>query len=109
MYVHDQEVESFDWLKNNGVDFGIYGPMIHGDGRVSETLFCGAGFRVRNRFFKDDETIENGYIYLRYLNVIRKEVVVTPGTDEMDNLSNYSHLFVNENKIYNNGGSEIYL
>ena len=104
-YVHDQEVASFEWLKHNGVDLNIYG-----DGRIGVTQVRESPeFHIRNNFFKDNKTIEKGYIYLRYLNVVKREVVVVPGTIEIDNLANYSHLFVNKNEIYANGGSEIYI
>ena len=50
--------------------------------------------------------IEEGYIYLRYTNVVGSKLM--DNQHQGHNLTEYSHLFIGKSKIYNNGGSEVY-
>jgi uncharacterized membrane protein len=54
--------------------------------------------------FPEHESI-NGYIYLRYHNVVDGLVLGKHNTTEM---TEYSDMFVGKNMIYENGGSEIW-
>lgn len=50
--------------------------------------------------------IEEGYIYLRYTCVVNGKLM--DKTHQWHNLTEYTHLFVGKNWIYNNGGSEVW-
>ena len=47
----------------------------------------------------------NGYIYLRYHNVVDGKLV---DRHEEHNITEYQNKFVDKNRIYNNGGSEVW-
>lgn len=61
-------------------------------------------------FFKNNKTIKKGYIYLRYQNVVDGKVEPEYGRSKeiFVPISDYSLLFVGNNKVYNNGGSEVW-
>lgn len=48
-----------------------------------------------------------GYIYLRYLNVVNGKLMARD-TTKTYNVTEYGAIFVGRDKIYNNGGSEVY-
>jgi uncharacterized membrane protein len=50
----------------------------------------------------------NGYIYLRYYNTIEDKLDIHKGGSEIYNTSDYRDIFIEKNKIYANGGSEVY-
>ncbi len=55
---------------------------------------------------EDNEAIKEGYIYLRYTGVVNGKLM--DKNCQWHNLTEYSHLFVGESEIYNNGGSDIW-
>ena len=47
-----------------------------------------------------------GYIYLRYYNVVDEKLMDGSGMEY--NMTEYSDIFIERNRIYNNGGSEVW-
>ena len=104
LYVHDQESYAANWLKdNNKQNLKVYtdyaGSMrLKSQGKIQSP---------DGRFYENNKTINEGYIYLRYQNVVDGEILKSTWKD-VHNLTEYSHLFAGKSKIYNNGGSEVY-
>jgi uncharacterized membrane protein len=107
-FVHDQESYGAKWL-------GDYAEKQH---QKIYTADWGAGTRVLKshgmlpkEFIDSMSFLEhkkiNGYIYLRYPNVVNATLVSKTG--EVYNMSDYSDIFIGMNEIYDNGGSEVYV
>jgi uncharacterized membrane protein len=91
-YIHDQESYAAKWLKNNGE---LENNRINADGLGSKWLMSQGGISSgvdTHSLLQRDKSVE-GYIYLRYCNVVNVEFP-------------YAH--IGKNKIYTNGGSEVY-
>lgn len=107
-WFYDEEIASSMWLADNKekrIGYGgVYGDLLCGVKTIDK-----AGIRCDKNFFKINKTTQ-GYIYLRFQNVKEKKVRLneTYESEAMVDLSKYSNLFIYKNKIYNNGGSEIY-
>ena len=109
LYIHDAELRAAMWLKETkDHDSVVYcdrhGPMRLWLARISET---------DRDFFKNNWTRRDEYIYLRYQNVVKKQVEPLPSVYKRPEeafvpIANYSHLFVRISKIYDNGISQIY-
>ncbi len=103
-YLHDQESCSAKWLKKNAEgDFGINTVDPHGRRKlISQGEISGVGFGYE-RFFDHREI--GGYVYLSYNNVVNDKLVVGGVTY---NMSEYSDMFIDKSKVYDNSGSEIW-
>ena len=102
-YVHDQDSYGAKWVgKHHEKDLGIFADV---QGRLrlksqtnpadaikSRPLIIGRGFK--------------GYIYLWYRNVMRGELIDKKGVTY--NMTDYSDTFIERNRIYDNGGSEVW-
>ena len=53
---------------------------------------------------EDKEAIGDEYIFLRHVNVVGEKLL---GKGQWHNLTEYDHLFIDRNKIYCNGGSQV--
>ncbi|NQE45705.1 hypothetical protein C5S31_06775 [ANME-1 cluster archaeon GoMg2] len=109
MYIPDQDIIAARWI-------GDYNTESQKDLKIYSDIWSRQRFalayevntypRVYGSFFNDNKTIDDGYIYLRYANVVAGKVCpVDRGTE---NITKYSHLFVRKSKIYANGGAELY-
>ena len=122
MYIYDQDVLAASWLVSRGVHGSTVYTDFMGDARLivggcSRETFKVALFNnemLENKTFRilkfvrpKEEIGENDYIYLRHKNVINKEVSINAVMDTI-NISEVSHLFSGKNKIYNNGGAEVW-
>jgi len=100
-YIYPQDIDALQWLKNSHAYFvcadssDVRNKWVRNFGSISYTKNC----------FAANKTTGEKYIFFKYRNVIGK-VQIVPGNNT--DISQYSHLFINKNKIYNNGGSEIY-
>jgi len=108
-YVHDQESYGAKWLKVHSQDkTRVYTDFYGRFGLVSQ-----AGFSPNsiNWYSLGHHKKIDGYIYLRYYNVVNDKIV---GRNESSHiltsytLTEYDDVFVGRNNIYNNGGSEVY-
>ena len=101
-YIHDQESYSAKWLENNAdqkndVYTGSY---------TANKIFMSQA-RILSNFQRIDkhQKIE-GYIYLGYYNVIDNKLINR--IYEIHNMTEYSDIFTEKNRIYDNGGSEVW-
>jgi len=108
-YIHPQEITAGKWLiKNNEEKFklcGDYYLWTHLSPIKEEKL------EILGTFFLSNKPISQGYIFLRYQNVVKGEIVpflVRKIKEDYVPLANYSHLFIGKSKIYSNGGSEVW-
>jgi uncharacterized membrane protein len=108
-YLHDQECCAAKWLIMKGEkDSQIYSTDMFGrqglisQGKISPNRINRHSFSMREKL--------GGYIYLSYNNVVNGKLVARRGTGvyETCNMSEYSDMLIEKNKIYNNAGSEIY-
>jgi uncharacterized membrane protein len=104
MYIHDQEIDCVRWLGK------IYAeqnkPRIHvaaygGKGLTDQGIIANV-----DRWSLRERKKINGYIYLGYYNVVDNKLINSSAV--VHNMTEYSDMFVGKNKIYNNGGSEIW-
>jgi len=105
MYIHDQESYALKWIGQNGEENAkIYSERIR--------LVQSQGVIPRSQIeslvvaCREGEEID-GYIYLRYLNVVEGKFI---GGDQIrhDIPEEWSNTLLGRNKLYANGGSEIY-
>ncbi|WP_162198099.1 DUF2206 domain-containing protein [Methanosarcina mazei] len=103
LYVHDQEASASKWLKENTHEQKL---RVYADSRGRLVLTSQGLLDLRTEALGIQENqIVNGYIYLRYDNVLRNRLY------SKDGISNtYDDLITSggKNKIYNNAGSEVY-
>jgi len=104
MYARDEEVVAAKWLNRHASkEVKIYTDI--GGGAALAAGYEGKP-RVMPYFFKKNKTVNDGFIYLRYVNVVKKKIYVE--INNPDNLANFNHLLINTSKIYDNRYSEIY-
>jgi len=105
-YVHDQESCGAKWLANNVEQKNI---RIYTDRVGDRKLISQAGFYhgINRKALTDESDIEiKGYIYLRYYNVVDGKLL--DAQMEGHNITEYGDKFAGKDKIYNNGGAEIW-
>ena len=95
-YRHDQEGIAKEWLNT----FRSSNLTVYSDYR--------GGSGPNKYLFKNNKTINEGYIYLRRVNLIEGKVYIDINYYHAKNLAGYSHLFAGKNKIYNNKVSEVW-
>jgi uncharacterized membrane protein len=105
LYVHDQESSAAEWLYQNynprkiiNTDYTGYHRLVS-EGGLPSRPFNDIDF-PRKR--KDIE----GYIYLRYFNVVNGKLL--DENYKIHEIAEYQHILLPKNRIYSNGGSDIY-
>ena len=105
LYVHDQESYAAKWLRSNTdektriyTDF-FGGLWLSSQGMIRSSIYDPS-------FIEDKEAIGDGYIFLRYVNVVGGKLLCR--NVQWHNLTEYDHLFVERNLAYDNGGSEVW-
>ena len=108
--IHDQESYTSKWLGRYGeheetIYSNNYGREILGSqGKIPPSRVNPALIPT----YEKTKKIE-GYIFLEYHTVVSGEIIIFPHEHaERHNITEYSQLFVGKNKIYANGGSEVY-
>ena len=113
-YIYDQEIVASTWLSRHGSNnLKIYSDKV---GYSRLMLGYDRMPNMDDHFFWDNKTIDSGYIYLGYANVVKGTVLrkffrVRREGEDMEtqkDIKGYSHLFIGKSKIYSNGGSEVY-
>ncbi|MCL0088406.1 DUF2206 domain-containing protein [Dehalococcoidia bacterium] len=105
MYVHKQESYAARWLKNNADEEArIYTDFFGGHWLSSQGMIRSGIYDPS--FIEDKEAIGDGYIFLRHVNVVGGKLL--SNKVEWHNLTEYDHLFIYRNKIYDNGGSQVW-
>ena len=105
LYVHDQESYGAKWLSHKQQNLKIHADhggylRLTSQGGISGSLIDGRSI------FKHKEILHDGYIYLRYHNLVADEFL--PAHGEAHNMTEYSDIFIRKSKIYDSGGSVIY-
>jgi uncharacterized membrane protein len=102
MYIHDQESYGAKWLgKYMQTNSRIYTDHHGGSRVVSQTKITS----IIDYWSLVEHKKISGYIYLRYYNVINEKLI---GEPNVYNMTEYLDIFDEKNRIYANGGSEIY-
>ena len=106
MTVDAQEVVGAEWLLKyaNVTNIFVYSDIVS-----KYNVLTAYGMIGRGRIFLLSNTTrtildDNEFIYLRHMNVINGKIVV----GYIFNASEISSVFENQNKIYSNGGCEVY-
>ena len=101
MLIHEQDAYAAKWFGKNYVKEGRYAAYIaDGGGRALRTQCLIPSGIINHRSFSKHEKID-GYIHLRYHNVVE-------GLVGIHNMTEYADMFVGKNMIYTNGGSEVW-
>ena len=104
-YLSDKDVIAARWLGGHSAEKS----RIYADSPGTHSLWLGYGKLSINRgSFIQNKTISNGYIYLRYMNVVEGKAYPSVVYGSRRSMTEYSHQFVNRSLIYNNGGSEVW-
>ena len=107
LYVHDQESYSARWLRSNADEKRrIYTDFFGGLWLSSQGMVPIRSSIYDPSFIEDKEAIGDGYIFLRYVNVVGGKLM--DRKYQWHNLTEYDHLFVDRNKIYDNDGPEVW-
>jgi|GEM_PF-444295 len=112
-YIHDQESYGSRWLARHAeqektiytTPYGI--ETLFSQGKISPDQCYGYITSHYERYGKI-----NGYIYLRYLNVVNNEILVYSllyKRLERHHMEEYSGMLTEKNRIYTNGGSDVFL
>jgi uncharacterized membrane protein len=109
LYIYNTEIKSSQWLYNYGQD----DLTIYSDGREVARFFTAYGENIQNRkindsFFGWNQTIDDGYIFLGYVNIQNKRIIDIGNDIISVDLSPYSNLFERKSRIYDNGGSQVW-
>ena len=106
-FVHNQETHSVQWLKRHmGGDHRIY--IVDSRGTCVKLQSQGG---IPLRLIHHDKSInlidipESSFIYLSYVNVVYDEFV---DGNTFHSMNEHAATLVNKNKLYVNGGSEVY-
>lgn len=108
-YIHKEESAAAQWLIQNKSEYSA----INGDAYMGLRVTAAnmdISQRINNALFRDDPVKEDGYIFLRYQNVVNKTVIpwyVRKVEDPNIPVSEFEELLKNKNKLYTNSGSEI--
>ena len=105
LYIHDQESYGMRWLGRLHAE--EYNPIIYvapygGHGMISQAKISNGNYLS----IAGDYEIHGGSIYLGYYNIVKNKIVNS--TDVVQNMTEYSDIFDEWNKVYSNGGSEIW-
>ncbi len=106
LYIYDSEIIASKWLnKYNNIEWEIFSDY-GGYSRLLMGAEVGKVPLYNLNLFEENKSLNNNYIYLRHLNVIKNKVetlghIVIP-------MDNYYYLFGSNNEVYNNGNAIIY-
>jgi uncharacterized membrane protein len=103
LYIHDQESYGILWLGKHHGDIPIYGDQYSNLRFISQ---CGMNSLRYAEFIDNKEDPIYGYIFLRYTGAINHKLLSLNFI--WHDMTEYSHILNEKNKIYNNGGSEVY-
>lgn len=105
VYTHTTEIKSANWLFNNYNNKNL---IFVGNGAANKLLLSKKYLNIVRKVIFPSLIYKNAYIYTSYTNIIGKKTLAVFQGNQFN--YNYPIKFLNENKnkIYNNGGSEIF-
>jgi len=103
-FVYDQESYGAKWLKGyvEEGDLRVYAD-VNGAVTLSSQGLISFYTNAINPISEPKDV--TGYVFLGYVNVVKGKIYVE---SEFHDIAEYSTIFVEKNKIYANGGSEVY-
>ncbi|MFC2001741.1 DUF2206 domain-containing protein [Chloroflexota bacterium] len=115
-YVHDRESYSAIWLGEHyvevqGSDTDIFTDRPGVRRLVSQSRALVPGATIHGdivRRWQNRKGIINGIVYLRPQNTVRGELIGPAGVRKPYSMADFASIFTGKNKVYANGGSEIY-
>ncbi|MDI3488522.1 MAG: hypothetical protein PWR26_1239 [Methanosarcinales archaeon] len=106
-YIHAEEKSAVEWLEGNmNEEFDVYGDAYAG------YRFFASKVKYNGELFKNNRTIDKGYIFLRYQNVVDGTVYTwfkRKDWSTLKSIEDYSHILAGKHRIYDNGGAEIFI
>jgi uncharacterized membrane protein len=107
-YIHDSEIISAQWISKNKIN----NLTVYSDGREVARFLTAYGPWVTNEninssFFAWNQTIDDGYIYLGYVNVHNMKIIDMGDDFIRVDMGPYLFLLDGKSRIYDNGGSRI--
>ena len=108
-FIYNSELVSAQWLYQNRVD----NLTIYSDGSDNSRFLTAYGNNINNvnlngSFFGWNQSINQGYIYLGYVNVNNNQVIDIDTDIIRVDIKPYSNLFKGKSIIYDDGGSQIW-
>ena len=104
-YVHDQESYATKWIRRyTDEEAKIYSDY-YGTARLVSQGMIRSPIYAKS-LIEDGQAIKDGYIYLRYTGVVDGKLLDWGG--KWHNITEYEGNFGDNNKIYDNGGSEVW-
>lgn len=109
-FMYNEEIVGAQWLK----DHQTGNLTIYSEGRGLLIFFRAYGsdiknIQLNNTYFNWNKRVNNRYIFLGYLNVKEGKVQEVFTRLQLTDIKNYSNLISGKEKIYENGGSQIWL
>ena len=114
-YIHEESAIAGNWLKDNMVKRAkICADVATGGSRgklALQGIYASKVFFKHNKTYFEERLCDHAYIFLSYQNVVNKEVVVNFWKSEgwKRNIKEYLYLLNGKSKIYDNGGSEVWI
>ena len=106
-YIHEQEIEACKWLgEKNEIGKKIYADLRGKSRLISQGMIPFRYIGDLDDFLQRNKDL-NGYIYLRYFNVLERNVSASPSNEFLESIQ-YKDRLSMEGKIYENGGSVIF-
>jgi uncharacterized membrane protein len=105
-YVHDQEGSAARWLRSYGQ---LDNTLVYADHMGDERLLGWGPIppnAIRVYPLTDIRAEVKGYLYLRFYNVVNGQLLDLQSMDH--SITEYQDEFDSHNKIYTNGGSDVY-
>lgn len=106
-YIHDQEVTAAKWVNIHGSKLKIHSDY-YSCMRLPLGFIPDKNPSYSIYFYRDNKTINNGYIYLWHTNLIEGKVYINDNYYRTKDIAGYSHIFAGKNKLYNNKVSEVW-
>jgi len=109
LYVHDQEIAGAKWLAQYGnlSEVSTIEVDAMGDGRLSSEAGISPNY-ISAADLEQPTPVTTGYIFLTYTNVVKGMYFISAAAIEEHNLEQPQDLFSGRNKIYSDGGAEIW-
>lgn len=107
-YIYDSEIVSAGWISKNRMD----NLTVYSDGREVARFLTAYGTNISSEninssYFGWNRTINNGYIYLGYVNVNNQKIIDMGDDFIVVDMKPYQFLLNGKSTIYDNGGSRI--
>lgn len=104
-FIYDKEAYGAEWIANYTTTENIYSDQYGGMRLVSQGLINPLRSKYDSKFIDNRRNNTDGYFFLRYTGVVYGKI---KGLNRYYDISMYNKTLPYKDKIYANGGSEIY-